>query len=354
MFKNSFVVEGKRIGDDAPTYVIAEMSANHCGHLEKALEIVEKAHWAGADALKLQTYKASSLTIDCKKDDFLIKDHPLWKGQSLFELYDKAAMPWEWHEPIFKRAKELGLTCFSSPFDLEGVELLENYNVPMYKVASFESVDYQLIRKISEQRKPVIISAGMCNHSEIKDALSELQQGGCSEVALLKCVSAYPAPYNEINLKMIPEYKKEFSIISGLSDHSLGSEIAIAAVVMGAKVIEKHFVLNHKDDSPDASFSMEPAEFKNMVDQIRHVEQSLGTIQYGPGVEESTSLNFRRSIYVIKDINVGETLSKDNIKVIRPGFGLHPRFYNNVMGKRVNRKLLEGEALTESSIEGLY
>ncbi|MBF0198908.1 MAG: pseudaminic acid synthase, partial [Planctomycetes bacterium] len=252
------------------------MSANHCGSLEKAIEIIHAAAESGADAIKLQTYKPESLTIDSDLDYFQIKDHPLWKGQSLYQLYQNAHMPWEWHSVLFEEAAKLQLTCFSSPFDLQGVQLLSELNCPAYKIASFEAIDYALIHAIALQKKPVILSTGMCSKEEISDSIALLKNEGINEIALLKCTSAYPAPPSSMNLITINDYQNEFNVLTGLSDHTTGIAPALTAVALGAKVIEKHFVLDHNDPSPDASFSATPGEFSTLVQGVREAEQSLG------------------------------------------------------------------------------
>lgn len=345
----TFNIAGRKVGGNEPAFLIAEMSANHCGSLERAKEIIHAAKASGADAIKLQTYTPDSLTIDSHQPCFTIQQG-LWKGESLYQLYAKAHMPWEWHDTLFAEAESLGLVCFSTPFDIKGIELLKSLNCPVYKIASFEAVDYELIGSIAETGKPVIMSSGMCNKTEIEQAIGVLRERGCKEIALLKCISAYPAPLEGMNLKTLTDFENSFGVVPGLSDHTLGSAIAIAAISIGAKIIEKHFILDKSHDSPDAAFSMTPDEFKSMTDGIRQAEQALGQIEYGPNTSEKDSLMFRRSIFVIEDIPAGETLTPDNIRVIRPGHGLHPAKLSDIIGKKARQYLEKGQPLTLEDI----
>lgn len=345
----SFRIGSRPVGGDAYCFIIAEMSANHCGSFDLAMEIVERAHESGADAIKLQTYTPDSLTMDSSKPYFQISNETLWGGQNLYQLYQGAYMPWDWHAPIFKRARELGLICFSTPFDQEGVELLKSLDCPAYKIASFEAIDGELIYSIAQQQKPVILSTGMCQKDEIERALSIIQGAGVSEIGLLKCTSAYPAKHEAMNLKTLGGYKA-YPVVPGLSDHSRGATAAITAVALGAKIIEKHFVIDPHCSSPDASFSMTPSSFKFMVESIREAEQSLGTMQFGPSENEKSSVTFRRSIFVVKDLQKGEVITREHVRVIRPGHGLHPKYFNQVLGQIATENIEAGEPLLKGHL----
>ena len=337
---------GKRkIGPQHPTYIIAEMSGNHNGDFNKALRIVKAAKEAGADALKLQTYKADTITIDCFNEFFQIKG-TLWEGRTLYDLYKEAYTPWEWQPRLKEVADRLKLDLFSSPFDPTAVDFLDGMGVPAYKVASFELVDIPLLKKIARTGKPVIMSTGMATLGEVGEAVNGLREAGNRELALLKCTSAYPAPFGEMNLRTIPHLAEAFDVVAGLSDHSLGIEVAVGAVAIGARIIEKHFTLSRKDPGPDSPFSMEPAEFKQMVDAIRNVEKALGTISYDVTEREKSSRVFRRSLFVVRDVGVGEKLTEQNVKSIRPGFGLHTRHLGEVIGRRARKNIPKGTPLT--------
>jgi pseudaminic acid synthase len=349
MSSTSFFIDQRKVGGDAPCFIIAEMSANHCGSFELAMEIVERAAECGADAIKLQTYLPESLTINSNKHYFQISNETLWGGKNLYQLYHEAHMPWEWHAPLFKKAKELGLICFSSPFDLDGVKLLAGLNAPAYKIASFEAIHGELIQAIAQQQKPVILSTGMCKKDEIDHALKLIHQAGVQNIGLLKCTSAYPATHHSMNLKTIQDYQA-LPVVPGLSDHSIGSTAAITAVTLGAKIIEKHFVLDRNCSSPDGSFSMTPSDFRFMVDSIREAEVAVGEIEYGPTHQEKCSVTFRRSIFAVQNIKKGELFSDKNIRVIRPGHGLHPKYLNQILGQKANQDIEVGEPLTLSDL----
>ena len=335
-----------KIGPGNSPFIIAEMSGNHNQSLERALEIVEAAAKAGAHALKLQTYTADTMTIDIKDGVFFIGDEQSpWKGHSLYELYDLAHTPWEWHEPIMKRAEELGMICFSTPFDKSSVDFLESLNVPAYKIASFEIVDLTLIRYIAEKGKPIIMSTGMASLSEIDEAVRTIRETGNNQIALLKCTSAYPAPPEEMNLKTIPHLAEAFQVPVGLSDHTLGIASSVAAVVLGACIIEKHFTLSRADPGPDNAFSLEPHEFKAMVDAVRETEKALGTVCYDVSEREKASKVFRRSLFVVKDSEAGEEFTEENVRSIRPGYGLPPKYLSMVLGKRAKWNLRRGTSL---------
>ncbi len=322
----------RKIGKGYPVYIIAEMSANHNQDFDRAVKIIEAAKEAGADAIKLQTYTADTITIDCDNEYFRITG-TMWEGKTLYELYREAHTPWEWQPKLKKVADKIGLHLFSSPFDNSAVDFLESMDVPAYKVASFELVDLSLLRKIAETGKPIIMSTGMANLSEIDEAVQTVRGAGATQVALLKCTSAYPALPEESNLNTIPHLAQTFGVVAGLSDHTLGSAVAVASVALGACIVEKHFTLTRKDAGPDSSFSMEPKEFKAMVKDIRIVEKAIGKISYEITEKQKDSRVFRRSLFAVKDIRNGEIFTEENIRSIRPGNGLHTRYFKAVLGK---------------------
>ena len=337
------IIADHSVGHGNPPFIIAEMSGNHNRSLDRALAIVDAAAAAGAHAIKLQTYTADTITLDIKDREFFISDEKsLWKGSSLHDLYTFAYTPWEWHQPIMNRAKEQGLLCFSSPFDETAVDFLESLNVPAYKIASFEIVHLPLIKKVAETGKPIIISTGMATIGEIDDAVRTARKAGCRDIALLKCTSTYPATPENSNIHTIPHMRNLFGCEVGLSDHTLSIGTAAAAVAFGATIIEKHFTLRRADGGVDSTFSMEPDEFRILVQETKSAWQSLGDVVYGPLDEEKSSLIFRRSLYISKDLEQGEQLSKDNLRVIRPGYGLAPKYYEILLGKRVNRPVKKG------------
>lgn len=335
----------RRIGTGSPVYFIAEMSANHSQDFETAVRIVRAAKEAGADAVKLQTYTAETLTIDCDKDWFWIRD-TIWRGRKLYDLYEEAFMPWEWQPRLKEVADQEGIHLFSSPFDAGAVEFLQAMGVPAYKVASFELVDLPLLREIATTGKPVILSTGMATREEIEEAVHTLREGGNSELLLLKCTSAYPAPIEEMNLRMIPHLSETFDAPVGLSDHTLGCEVALAAVALGACVVEKHFTLSRSLPGPDSSFSMEPKEFKEMVMAVRKVERALGKISYEVTGKEAESRVFRRSLFVVQEMIAGEPFTTSNVRSIRPGNGLHTRYLPDILGKRASRNIDRGTPLS--------
>lgn len=330
---------------EGPTYVIAELSANHNGDIMRAKAIIKAAATAGADAVKLQTYTADKLTIDCDNEYFTTKD-TLWEGKNLFQLYTEAYMPWEWQAELKNHANNLGLDCFSTPIDPTGVDFLESLNMPCYKVASFEIVDIPLLKKIARTQKPVIMSTGMATLSEIEEAVNTLRDNGCTELVLLKCTSAYPAPPEEANLRTIPHLAQTFNCPVGLSDHTLSNAVAITAVAIGAKIVEKHMTLSREDGGADSAFSMEPQEFKQMVQDIRTTEVALGKIDYSLTPAQVKSRDFRRSLFVVDAIGEGETITEKNIRSIRPGHGLHTRHYEAVIGMRAAKSLDKGTPLS--------
>jgi len=337
----------RQIGHDAPPFVIAEMSGNHNQSFERALEIVEAAAKAGAHAVKLQTYTADTMTLELQEGEFLISDpNSLWKGKSLYRLYQEAHTPWEWHAPIFERARELGLVVFSTPFDETAVEFLEKLGAPCYKIASFENTDIPLIRKVAATGKPLIISTGMAAAGELDEAVRAARQAGCRDLILLKCTSTYPASPEHSNLLTIPHMRELFGCEVGLSDHTMGLGAAVAAVAHGATVIEKHFTLSRADGGVDSAFSLEPHELATLVIETERAWQSLGTVAYGPTEREQRSLVFRRSLYVAMDIQTGEPFTRENVRAIRPGYGLPPKYLDAVLGLRAGRPLKKGTPLS--------
>jgi N-acetylneuraminate synthase len=339
------------IGAEHTPFVIAEMSGNHNQSLERALEIVEAAAKTGAHALKIQTYTADTMTLDVKDGDFFISDEKsLWKGQCLYDLYKLAYTPWEWHEPIMMRAKELGLICFSTPFDNTSVDFLESLDVPAYKIASFENADLPLIKKVAATGKPMIISTGMATLAELDETVRTIREKGNEQFVLLKCTSTYPATPENSNLLTIPHMRELLQCEVGLSDHTMGVGVSVAAVAQGASVIEKHFTLNRADGGVDSTFSLEPEEMRHLVIETERAWQSLGHIQYGPTEEEKPSMKFRRSLYIAEDMKAGDILTPKNLRSVRPGMGLQPKYYEKLLGKRVTRDLKKGEAVNWSMI----
>jgi pseudaminic acid synthase len=344
-------IAGIRIGTDAPPFIIAEMSGNHNQSLERALAIVEAAGKAGAHALKLQTYTADTITLPLREREFFVSDLAnLWTGNSLHELYEKAHTPWQWHAQIFARAKQLGMVCFSSPFDETAVDFLESLDAPAYKIASFENVHLPLIRKAAATGKPLIISTGMATAAEIDEAVRAARGAGCRELVLLKCTSTYPATPENSNVLTIPHLREMHGCEVGLSDHTLGIGAAVAAVAHGASVVEKHFTLDRNDGGVDSSFSLEPAELTALVRETKSAWQSLGHVAYGPSLAETKSLAYRRSIYIALDVKRGDVLTRANLRCVRPGLGLAPRYYDELLGRRVNQDAKMGTPMSWSLI----
>ncbi|HSV31133.1 MAG TPA: pseudaminic acid synthase [Atribacteraceae bacterium] len=344
---NSLQLAERKIGQKMPPFIVAEMSANHNQSLERALRIVEEANRAGVDAVKIQTYPEETVTIDTDKAGFVVRDpNSPWVNRKLFDLYKEAHTPWEWHKPIMQKCRDLGLICFSTPLDSSVVDFLESLNVPFYKIGSFEIIDLPLIRRVAQTGKPMIISTGMASCAEIDEAVTTAKKSGCKEIVLLKCTSSYPASARDANLRTIPHMSDAFGCLVGLSDHTLGIGVAVAGVAMGAAIIEKHFTLSRNDGGLDATFSLEPDEMARLVCECISAWEALGTVKYGSTPWEGKSKAFRRSLYIVQDLKRGDILNVNNLKIIRPGYGLAPRFYDILIGKRVCRDVKKGTALT--------
>ena len=337
-----FKIENKEIGPNQPTFIIAELSANHMNDFDIAVKTIEAMKEAGADAIKFQTYTPDTITIDCDNEYFQIKQGTIWDGQVLYDLYEDAFMPWDWQPKLKKIAEDLGLIVFSSPFDKTSVDFLEEMDVPAYKIASYEITDIPLIEYVASKGKPIIISTGIASLEDIEFAIKTCLDAGNDQIAILKCTSSYPSPFDEINLNVIPALEEKFNVVVGLSDHTMGSEVAIAGVVLGAKIVEKHFTLDRNMDGPDSEFSMEPQEFKQMVDSIRNVEKALGNDNFELTEKMIINQDFSRSLFVVKDMKMGDVITEDNVRSIRPGFGLHPKYLNEILGKKVNTDLKRG------------
>lgn len=343
-------IDKRIIGNNCPPYIVAELSANHNGDFDRAIEIINIAKAQGADAIKLQTYQADTMTIDSDTDDFQITTG-LWKGYNLYKLYQWAQTPYEWHEELFRHSKKIGLTCFSTPFDESAIDLLEDLNSPAYKIASFEATDIPLVKYAASTKKPLIISTGMANYEEISEVVQTARDAGCSELVLLHCVSSYPAPLEAYNLKTIPDLSSEFNVDVGLSDHTMGIDTSLAGIALGACLIEKHVTTSREHTGPDSEFSLEPDELGSLCKQSLSVWKSLGKINYELRDEEKENLRFRRSIYVVEDIEVGEQISIKNIRRIRPSFGLEPKYFDEVLGKTAKVVIKKGTPLSWEMME---
>lgn len=345
MADRSITIEGRRIGPDAPPYVVAELSANHNGDITRAFAVMDAAKRAGADAIKLQTYTADTLTIDHDGPGFLIESGP-WAGQTLHELYSQASMPWDWHDALFAKGREIGITVFSSPFDDTAVDFLETFDVPAFKIASFEANDLPLVERVAATGKPLIISTGMSSRDEIAETVDAARGAGCEELLLLHCVSAYPAAPEDYNLRSIADMVSLFDTAVGLSDHTLGAETAIAAVTLGATLVEKHLTLRRTDGGPDSGFSAEPEELATLCQSLRTVRSALGTVGQKPIAPDGGNAIFRRSIYAVADIAAGDMLTRENIRSIRPGFGLAPKTYPQLLGRKAGVAIARGTPLS--------
>lgn len=347
---NNFYIDNKEIGGGR-TFVIAELSANHNQDFDRAIEIIKAAKWAGADAIKLQTYTPDTITIDCDNEYFQIKQGTIWDGTTLHKLYQGAYTPWEWQPKLKKIAEEEGLICFSSPFDYTSVDFLEKIDVPAYKIASFEINDIPFIEYIASKGKPVIISTGIATLKDIEEAVNACRRVGNNNIALLKCTSAYPSPLEDINLKVIPNMKETFDIVVGLSDHTMSNTISLGAVALGAKIVEKHLTLRRKDGGPDSKFSMEPEEFKSMVDGIREMEKALGKVTYQLTEKQRSSREHSRSLFVVKDIKGGEKFTEENVRSIRPGFGMETKYIDDIIGKEAKIDIKKGTPMSWNLIK---
>lgn len=350
MSNQAIYIDKRRIAVDAPPYLIAEISANHNGNLNTAFRIIEEAKKAGADAVKLQTYSADTITLKSDADDFRIHGG-LWDGKTLYELYQQAQLPWEWHKPLFDYARNLEIVIFSSPFDKTAVDLLENLNAPAYKIASFEAIDLPLIRYVAGTGKPMIISTGMASIEEIQEAIDTAHEGGCKEIAILHCVSGYPAPSSDYNLRTISDMVERFGLVTGLSDHTLDNATAVASIALGASIIEKHFTLDRGAGGPDDSFSIEPAELANLCRDAKTAWESLGSVNYSRKSSEEFNAKFRRSLYVVQGLKKGDVFSEANVRSIRPGYGLAPKYLNSILGKCAAREITRASPLTWDMVE---
>jgi len=351
MSKPFIKIAGRPIGADYSPFIIAELSANHNGNLDTALRIIEEAKKAGADAVKLQTYTADTITLNSDAEEFRIKGG-LWDGRTLYELYQEAHMPWEWHKPLFDHARKHEITIFSSPFDNTAVDLLEDLNAPAYKIASFEAVDLPLIKYVASTGKPMIISTGMADAEEIQEAITAAREGGCKELAILHCVSGYPAPAEDYNLRTIPDMINRFGLVTGLSDHTLDNTTAITSVAIGASIIEKHFTLNRKGGGPDDSFSLEPVELAALCRDSKTAWAAMGNVDYGRKSSEQGNAQFRRSLYFVKDMKAGDVITKDCVRSVRPGYGLPPKSIEKVLGKKVLADVAMNTSLKSQDIVG--
>lgn len=343
-------INSHTINIESPVFIIAELSANHNGSINTAIETIKAAKRAGADCIKLQTYTADTLTIDCDKDDFLIKG-TIWEGKNYYQLYQEAYTPWEWHEELFRVAKEEGLVCFSSPFDKTAVDFLETLNVPAYKIASFEITDIPLIEYVASKGKPIILSTGISEKADIELALDACRRMGNNDIALLKCTSSYPAPIDEANMCMVKDLAERYGVISGLSDHTMGVTVPIVATCFGAKIIEKHFILDRSIGGPDASFSMNEEEFTAMVKAIREAESAIGVVDYTLTEKQAKGKDFSRSLYVVEDMKAGDVITEENVRSIRPGFGLHPKYLKDLLGKKIKVDSEKGSRFELDSID---
>ena len=347
-----FKIGDKKIGENHPTFIIAELSANHMNDFDVAVKTIEAIAESGADAVKFQTFTPDTITLDCDNEYFKIKQGTVWDGLVLHDLYEDAYMPWDWQPKLKKIAENLGLIVFSSPFDKTSVDFLEDMDVQAYKIASFEITDIPLIEYVASKGKPIIISTGIASFEDIELAVKTCLDAGNDEIALLKCTSSYPAPLEEINLNTIPDIKEKFNVVVGLSDHTLGGEVSTAAIALGSNIIEKHFILDRIMGGPDSEFSMEPDEFKQMVNSIRNVEKALGSVNYDLSEKSKLNREFSRSLFVVKDMKKDEIITEKNVRSIRPGFGLHPKYLKEILGKKINKDLKKGTPFELNFIKG--
>lgn len=344
-------IAGRSIGPESPPYVIAEISANHNGRMETAMRLIDEAHRAGASAVKLQTYKPDTITLNSDAEEFRIQGG-LWDGRTLYDLYQEAHMPWDWHKPLFEHAHKTGITIFSSPFDRTAVDLLEDLNAPAYKIASFEAVDLPLIRYVAGTGKPMIISTGLADAEEIGEAIDAARGAGCSQLVILHCVSGYPAPAGDYNLNTIPDMMRRFDVVTGLSDHTLDNATAIASVALGAAVIEKHVTLDRKGGGPDDSFSLEPRDLEDLCRGIRTAWEALGRVNYSQKSSEASNAKFRRSLYFVKDLKAGDLITEDAVRSVRPGYGVPPKHLTRLIGRRISRDVLRNTPVLDSDLDG--
>ncbi len=349
MANKKFVIDNVEISTDHPPYVIAEVSANHNGSIENAFKLIQTAKDAGAQAVKLQTYKPDTMTVNVDSPDFTVKGG-LWDGRNLYELYEEAHLPWDWHKPLFSFAKKIGITIFSTPFDKTAVDLLEDLNVPAYKIASFELTDHNLISYVAQTKKPMIMSTGLANSIEIDEAINVAREGGCSQLAILHCVSGYPAPHKDYNLKTITDMSNKFNCTVGLSDHTTDNISAITSIGMGACIIEKHFTLDRNGGGPDDSFSLEPKDLRDLCISSKVAWEALGKVNYKKKLSEESNAKYRRSIFVIKGLKKGDKFTEENIKTLRPGTGLEPKYYKKIIGSTAKRDLSYGDSLNKKDI----
>ncbi len=351
MGQDTIRIGSRLIGEGQPTYIVAEMSANHLQDYDRAEAIIRAAKAAGADAVKLQTYTADTITMDCENEYFQIKQGTIWDGTTFYKLYQEAFTPWDWQPRLVKLANDLGMDCFSSPFDFTAVDFMEEMDMPAYKIASFEIRDIPLIRKIAKLGKPVIMATGIAYLEDIERAVRVCREEGNDQIILLKCTSTYPSPYEDMNIRVIPHMAEVFDCMTGLSDHSMGSAVAVASVALGARMVEKHFTLSRADGGPDAAFSMEPAEFKKMADEIRIVEKALGRVTYQLTEKQERSREEGRSLFVTQDIGAGEVFTPENLRSIRPAFGMAPMYYEEVLGKKARVSIPRGTPMAWEYVE---